>query len=150
MNSINIENRKAYHDYFVKNMIECGIALRGNEVKSIRKGSCNLKGAWCTIQDGQLVARGIHISKWDSANAFDVDETRERVLLAHKQEIRKLEKAIKEQGVTLIPLKMYFFKGKCKILIGECVGKHNYDKRETLKQKDIQREIQKSFKENNR
>ena len=85
-----IDNKKAYHDYFVDDKLECGISLKGNEVKSIRQGKCNIKDAWCRVQNNQLVIRGMHISKWETANMFDIDENRERVLLAHKREIIKL------------------------------------------------------------
>lgn len=147
MSDITIENKKAYHDYFVNDTLECGIALRGNEVKSIRDGKCSIKEAWCQIQNGQLVVRGMHISKWVTANSFDVDETRERTLLAHKKEISKFADAVAQKGVTLVPLKMYFVRGNCKMLIGVCVGKKNYDKRESLKEKQVQKDINREFKE---
>ena len=119
MKSVIIENKKAYYDYFVKEELECGIVLRGNEVKSIKNGMCNIKS---------------------------VDEDRERILLAHKKEILKLLQKINEDGVTLIPLKLYFKNGKCKCLLGICKGKHNYDKRESLKEKQIKRDIERSLK----
>lgn len=140
--TVEISNKKAYHDYFVNKTLECGISLRGNEVKSIREGKCNIKEAWVSIQNGNLVIRGMHISKWDTANVFDVDENRERQLLAHKKEISNLSDEVSQQGITLIPLKVYFTdKGKCKVLVGVCKGKHNYDKRESLKTKQAEREI---------
>lgn len=144
---MNIENKKAYHDYFVDEKIECGISLRGNEVKSIRSGMCNIKEAWCQIQDNELVIRGMHISRWNTSNMFDVDEDRERQLLAHKREILKLKQRVQEKGVTLIPLKVYFTsRGKCKVEIGVCRGKHNYDKRQDLKDKQIKRDIEREMK----
>lgn len=144
---MNIENKKAYHDYFVDEKIECGISLRGNEVKSIRNGMCNIKEAWCQIQDNNLVIRGIHISRWNTSNMFDVDENRERQLLAHKREILKLKQRVQEKGVTLIPLKVYFTsRGKCKVEVGVCRGKHNYDKRQDLKDKQIKRDIEREMK----
>lgn len=144
---MNIENKKAYHDYFVDEKIECGISLRGNEVKSIRNGMCNIKEAWCQIQDNDLVIRGMHISRWNTSNMFDVDENRERQLLAHKREILKLKQRVQEKGVTLIPLKVYFTsRGKCKVEIGVCRGKHNYDKRQDLKDKQIKRDIEREMK----
>ena len=144
---MNIENKKAYHDYFVDEKIECGISLRGNEVKSIRSGMCNIKEAWCQIQDNNLVIRGMHISRWNTSNMFDVDENRERQLLAHKREILKLKQRVQEKGVTLIPLKVYFTsRGKCKVEIGVCRGKHNYDKRQDLKDKQIKRDIEREMK----
>ena len=145
-----IENKKAYHDYFVDETIECGISLRGNEVKSIRAGKASIKESWCRVQNNQLVIRGMHISQWDTANSYDVDEDRERVLLAHRKEIIKLGDVVQQDGVSLIPLKVYFVNGKCKVLLGVCRGKHNYDKRETLKNRQIKRDINRALKESNR
>lgn len=147
---MNIENKKAYHDYFVNDTLECGISLRGNEVKSIREGKCNIKEAWVQVQDGNLVIRGMHITKWGTANVFDVDENRERRLLAHKREIVKLHEQVSQDGITLVPLKVYFSNGKCKVLIGVCKGKKNYDKREVLKEKQVNRDIARAVKEYNR
>lgn len=147
---MNIENKKAYHDYFVEETLECGIALKGNEVKSIRQGSCNIKESWCRVQNGQLVIRGMFISKYDTANIFDVDERRERVLLAHKKEIQRLEKLAQQEGITLIPLKVYLSKQRVKVLVGVCKGKHNYDKREVLKKKQMDRDINRALKERQR
>ena len=148
MKTIEITNKKAYHDYFVEETLECGISLSGNEVKSIREGKVNIKEAWVRIQNGNLVIRGMHIHKWDTANVFDVDELRERQLLAHKREIRKLQGVVSQDGYTLLPLKVYFNeRGKCKVLIGVCKGKHNYDKRQSLKERDMKREIARSMKE---
>lgn len=149
-NNVEITNKKAYHDYFVDETLECGISLRGNEVKSIRDGKCNIKEAWVRVQNGNLVIRGMHISKWGTANDFDIDETRERQLLAHKSEIRKLDAKVAQTGVTLVPLKVYFSNGKCKVLVGVCRGKHTYDKRESLKERDVKREIRREFKDANR
>ena len=145
---VEINNKKAYHDYFVDTTLECGISLRGNEVKSIRDGKCNIKEAWVQVQGRNLVIRGMHISKWGTSNVFDVDENRERQLLAHKREIANLAGLVSQQGVTLIPLKVYFSdKGKCKVLVGVCRGKHNYDKRATLKEKQVKRDIDRALKE---
>ena len=144
---MDITNKKAYHDYFVDDTLECGISLKGNEVKSNREGSCNIKDSWIRIQNGQLVIRGMHISRWHTSNLFDIDEDREKVLLAHKKEIKKLEEQVKLKGITLIPLKVYFKGNKCKVLIGICRGKHNYDKREVLKDKQVKRDIDRAFKE---
>ena len=145
-----IDNKKAYHDYFVDDKLECGISLKGNEVKSIRQGKCNIKDAWCRVQNNQLVIRGMHISKWETANMFDIDENRERVLLAHKREIIKLSEKVKLDGISLIPLKIYFKDGKVKVLLGVCRGKHNFDKRNTLKERQIDRDIRRAFKERSR
>lgn len=144
---MHIENRKAYHDYFVDETLECGISLRGNEVKSIRSGMCSIKEAWCQIQENTLAIRGMHISRWNTSNMFDVDENRERQLLAHKREILKLKQRVQEKGVTLIPLKVYFTsRGKCKVEVGVCRGKHNYDKRQDLKDKQIKRDVEREMK----
>lgn len=142
-----IENKKAYHDYFVDETLECGIQLRGNEVKSIRSSMCSIKEAWCQVQNNELVIRGMHITKWGTTNLFDIDEDRERVLLAHKKEIRVLGEKVKEKGISIIPLKVYFKNGKCKVLIGVCRGKKLYDKREALKDMQVKRDINRAFKE---
>ena len=147
--TVTIENKKAYHDYFVDETIECGISLRGNEVKSIRAGKASIKESWCRVQNNQLVIRGMHISQWDTANSYDVDEDRERVLLAHKKEIIMLGDVVQQDGVSLIPLKVYFVNSKCKVLLGVCKGKHNNDKRETLKYRQIKRDINRALKESN-
>lgn len=144
-----ITNRKAYHDYFIEETLECGIALRGNEVKSIREGKCSIKEAWVQVQNGNLVVRGMHITKWSTSNNYDIDETREKQLLAHKKEIHNIESKISEQGITVIPLKVYFTKrGHCKVLIGVCKGKHNYDKRQALKDRQVKRDIDRVLKSN--
>ena len=144
-----IENRKARYDYFVEDELEVGIALSGNEVKSIRDGQASIKEAWVRVQNGTLVLRGMHITKWGTANDFDVDEDRERILLAHRKEINRLADRVKLDGVTLIPLRVYFTKeGKCKVLLGVCKGKHNYDKRQSLRDKQVSRDIQRGLKNN--
>lgn len=141
-----IVNRKAYHDYFIESTLECGIALRGNEVKSIRCGKASIRDTWCSVQSGELILRGMHISKWDTSNDFDVDEGRERVLLVHKPEIMKLAKDASISGYTLIPLKIYFNHGRVKVLLGTCRGKHVYDKREDMKKLQMARDIQRSLR----
>ena len=141
---VEINNKKAYFDYFVDDTLECGIVLKGNEVKSIRDGKCNIKQSWVSIQNNQLMIRGMNIHKWESTNDFDYDGERERVLLAHKKEIKSFAQKVKEDGYTLIPLKVYFLNGrKCKVLVGLCRGKKNYDKRESIKNRDIERAIRK-------
>ena len=141
-----IKNKKAYHDYFVDETLECGISLHGNEVKSICNGNANINEAWISIQDGNLVIRNMFVAKWETANAFDVDERRERQLLAHKCEINKLAGQVAEKGVTIIPLKIYFTKSKCKVLIGIARGKHNYDKRNDLRDKQVKRDIDRALR----
>lgn len=135
-----IENRKAYHDYYVEEKLECGIELLGNEVKSIKDGKMSIKEAWISVENGQLIMKNSHVAKWGTANKFDVDERRDRRLLAHKTEIRHLDEVTKLQGYTLIPLKVYTVRGLCKVEIGLCKGKHNYDKRDSIKKRDMQRE----------
>ena len=141
MNSVNIENRKAKYDYFVLDTLECGIELKGHEVKSIRKGSCNLKDSYCQIEKGELILLNAHISKFDKALDYDIAERRPRRLLAHKQEIRSFERKLIDNGITLIPLKMYMTECKVKVLVGLCKGKHNYDKRQSIKERDLKREL---------
>lgn len=141
-----IKNREASHNYFILDTLECGLALRGNEVKSIRHGLCSLRGAWIDISDNQLILKDVHITKWDTANIFDVDEKRSRVLLAHKSEIRKLLQQVKEKGITLIPLEMYQVNGRYKVKVGVCQGKKNYDKRQSLKEQQIKRDIARQMK----
>ena len=142
MNSVNIENRKAYYDYFVLETLECGIELKGHEIKSIKKGSCNLKDSYCHIDKGELILLNSHIAKYDNAMNFDIAERRPRKLLAHKQEIRSFERKLIDNGITLVPLKMYMVNGKVKVLIGLCKGKHNYDKRQASKEKDVKKYIE--------
>lgn len=147
MNKPVIQNKKAYHDYFIDDTLECGIALRGNEVKSILNGKANISEAWVSIQDGNLVIRNMHVSKYEMANMYDVDERRERQLLAHKREINKLFEKTREKGMTLVPIKVYFSeRGKVKVLIGVARGKHNYDKRNDLKEKQVKRDIDRKLK----
>ena len=144
----NIENRKVRYNYFILDTLECGLSLKGHEVKSVREGQCNINQAWCTIQNGELVLRGMHIAKWFGSNAYDTKdgEERERILLAHKSEIRKIGDRLKlEDGITLIPLRIYFSNGKCKVELGVCKGKRDYDKRETIKKRDVERETQREF-----
>lgn len=140
-----IENRKAYHDYFVDDTLECGIVLRGNEVKSLRAGMASIKEAYCFIRGNTLVLTGFRISKWETSNVFDIDEMREKVLLAHKSQIRTLYQKVKLAGVTLVPLKIYFKGNNAKVLLGVCRGKHLYDKRATEKVKQMRRDMERSY-----
>lgn len=137
-------NKKAAHDYFIEETLECGVELWGNEVKSIKDGNVSIKEAWVSIDNGQMYLKNCHISKWRKANAFDVDEKRDKKLLAHKKEINDLYKKVQVQGYTLVPLKVYVKKGLCKVEVALCRGKHNYDKRESLKKKDMQREMERA------
>lgn len=146
-NSATIENRKAKYDYFIEETLECGIELRGNEVKSIRSGKASIKEAWVSVEGGEMVIKQMHITPWETSNRYDVSEVRERKLLAHKAEICKLSRAVQRDGYTLVPLKVYFSdNGKCKVLVGLCKGKKNYDKREAQKERDIKRSINEKLK----
>lgn len=141
-----IYNRKARHDYIIEEEYECGIVLKGTEIKSIRNGSCNFKDSYAIIKNQELYLLNMFIGHYEEANIFNHDETRSRKLLMHKKEILKIDQKIKLQGYTLIPLKLYFKNNKAKILIGLCKGKKNYDKRETIKERDLKRELDKKLK----
>ena len=143
-------NRKAYHDYFVEEKYEAGIELFGTEVKSIRAGTLNLKDSYCTVKDGELFVHGMHISPYEKGNIFNKDPERDRRLLMHKREIRKLHAQVKQEGLTLIPLSVYFRDARVKLEIGLCKGKKNYDKRAATAQRDAKREIDRTMKERNR
>lgn len=143
------ENRKARHDYFVLETFEAGIELVGTEVKSIRQGTVNLKDSWCTIDDGQLWIRGMHISPYEKGNLFNRDPLRVRRLLMHKREILKLFGTLKQQGLTLIPLSLYFRDSKVKVQLGLCKGKKLYDKRESAAIRSANREIDRTIKSKN-
>jgi len=146
--SITIENRSARHEYFIEDTLECGIELRGNEVKSIREGKASIKEAWVAVENGELFIKQMHITQWKTANQYDIDEKRDKKLLAHKNEINKLGIRVKQDGYTLIPLKIYFNdRGKCKVLLGVCKGKHLYDKRQANKEKTAKREMDRVLKD---
>ena len=136
-----INNRKARFDYSIEDEIECGIELKGTEVKSIRNGSVNLKDSYAIIRNGEAYLLNAHISLYEEGNIFNHDEVRTRKLLLHKNEILKLNDKIRIEGYTLVPLKMYFVKNKVKVLIGIAKGKKLYDKRETIKKRDMEREL---------
>ncbi len=135
------QNKKAYHDYFVLDTYEAGLELFGTEVKSVRQGKINLKDSWCNIDKGEIFANNIHISPYDHGNIFNRDPLRPKKLLMHKKEILKLFGLTKQQGYAIIPLKIYFKKGKAKVLIGLCKGKKLYDKREAAAKKSAERQI---------
>lgn len=142
-----IVNRKARHDYFIEEEYECGIALTGTEIKSIRSGSCNLKDSYAIVRKGEVFILNMFIAPYHEGNIFNHQETRTRKLLLHKKEIQKLDQKIKLQGYTLIPLKLYFHHNRAKILLGLCKGKKNFDKREAMKEKDLKREMQRINKQ---
>lgn len=143
---IEINNRKAKYDYEILETIEAGIVLTGTEIKSIRLGNANLKDSYAIIKNNEVFLLGMHISPYKEGNIFNHDENRTRKLLLHKKEILKLNDKIVLQGNTLVPIKLYFSKNKAKILLGLAKGKKTYDKRETIKQRDIEREIRKEYK----
>ena len=140
-------NRKAFHDYFVLERFEAGIALAGTEVKSVRAGQVNMKDSFCTIKDGELWARGMHISPYEHGNIFNKDPVRPRKLLMHKREILKLNARIMQDGVALIPLGLYFKDGKVKVELGLCKGKKLHDKRDSEAQRESKRDIERTMKE---
>ena len=144
---IEINNRKANFDYEILETYETGIVLKGTEIKSIRNGSANLKDSYAIIKNNELFLLNMHISEYDHGNIFNHNETRTRKLLMHKKEILKINSKIQLEGLTLVPLKLYFKRNKVKILLGLAKGKKNYDKREAIKEKDIKRELQKQLKE---
>ena len=135
-----IINRKAKFNYFIKDEIECGIVLIGTEIKSIRKGSVSLDDSYARIKNGEVFLTNTYIAKYEEGNIFNHEERRERKLLLHKNEINKLSKLIELEGVTLVPLKIYFKKNKAKVLLGVCKGKKLYDKRQVIKKRDLERE----------
>ena len=139
-------NKKAFHDYFIEEQYECGIVLVGTEVKSLRMGKCSIKEAWVRIEKGELWIMGMNISPYDKGNIFNVDPMRVRKLLVHRSEINKLENAVSRDGYTLVPLDVYFSKGRAKVCIGLAKGKKLYDKRESIAKKDRAREAERDFK----
>ena len=143
------QNRKAFHDYFVLERFEAGIELCGTEVKSIRAGTLNLKDSYCTIKDGQLFVRSMHISPYEKGNIFNRDPLRPRRLLMHKREINKLAAKLQQDGLALVPLSVYFKDTRVKLELGLCKGKKLYDKRDADAKKTANREIERTMKERN-
>lgn len=141
-----IVNRKARYDYEIEEEYEAGICLTGTEIKSIRDGKANIRDSYAIIKNGEIFLLNTHISSYEKGNIFNHEEDRTRKLLMHKDEIRKLNNKVVLEGYTLIPLKIYFVKGKAKVLIGLCKGKKNYDKRETIKKRDTEREMRANYK----
>ncbi len=140
------QNKKAYHDYFVLEKLEAGIELFGTEVKSIRQGKINLKDSWCFVKDGEMFVNGMHISPYEQGNIFNRDPLRSKRLLLHKKEIRRFYSQVKQEGLAIIPLSVYFLKGRAKVEIGLCKGKKLYDKREVAAKKDAQRTIERNLR----
>ena len=141
------QNKKAYHDYFVIETYEAGLELFGTEVKSVRQGKVNLKDSWCSIKDGEMFVNGMHISPYEQGNIFNRDPLRTKRLLLHKKEIRRFYAMVKQDGLAIVPLSVYFSKGRAKVEIGLCKGKKLYDKRDVAAKKEAQRTIEHSMKE---
>lgn len=144
------ENRKARHDYFILESYEAGIELVGTEVKSIRKGAVNLKDSWCSVDNGELFVRGMHISPYDHGNVFNRDPLRVRKLLLHKKQISTLFGKVQTEGLTLIPISLYFKGSRVKMQVGLCKGKKLYDKRDDMAKKAADRDIQRALKDRSR
>lgn len=142
-----IFNRKAKFDYFIEEEYEAGIVLTGTEIKSVRNGHCNIKDSYGIVRNDEIFLLNMFIGQYKEGNIFNHEETRNRKLLLHKKEINKIRKLIEEQGLTLIPLKLYFKDNKLKVLLGVCRGKKNYDKRNTIKERDINREVKRNLKQ---
>ncbi len=143
-------NKKAFHEYFVIESLECGIALSGTEVKSIRQGGVNLKDAWCSVDDGEMIIKQMHISPYEHGNIFNKPPARNRKLLLHKREIMRLLGTVKQEGMALVPLSLYFKGSLVKVQLGLCKGKKLHDKRETSAKRDADRAIDRAMKEQNR
>ncbi|MBI4686956.1 MAG: SsrA-binding protein SmpB [Nitrospirae bacterium] len=148
-NNVAATNRKAYHDYFIEETYEAGISLLGTEVKSLREGKANLKDSYALIKNEEIFLFNCHISPYSHGNIQNHDPLRTRKLLLHKKEIERLLGKIQQKGFTLIPLKIYFKKGKAKVELGLCKGKREYEKRESIKKKEAQREIQRQLRSRN-
>ena len=140
------QNRKAWHDYFIEEKYECGIALFGTEVKSIRQGRVKLKESWAQIRKGEVWVEGMHISPYEQGNIYNRDPLRAKKLLLHRSEIRKLDSLVMRQGFTMIPLELYFRDGRVKVQLGLCKGKQLHDKRESMAKRDSDREIQRALR----
>ena len=141
------QNRKAFHDYFVDERFECGLALFGTEVKSIRQGRVNLKESWAQVRHGEVWVEGMHISPYEQGNQFNRDPLRSKKLLLHKSEIRKLGSEVDRQGYTLIPLEIYLKEGRVKLQLGLCKGKQAHDKRDAMAKRDSDREIRRALRD---
>ena len=141
-----ILNRKARYDYEIEETYEAGIVLTGTEIKSIREGKANIKDSYGIIKNGEIYLLNTHISQYKEGNIFNHEEDRTRKLLLHKREILKLRDKLEKDGYTIVPLKIYFVKNKAKVQLGLAKGKKNYNKKETIKERDIKREMEKSLK----
>jgi SsrA-binding protein len=139
------QNKKAYHDYHIEETLEAGIALTGTEVKSLRAGRVNLRDSYAAVENGELFLVGVHISPYEQGNIFNHDPLRNRKLLVHARELRRLYGKVKVAGYTLVPTKMYFKEGRAKVEIALAKGKTTYDKRDTLAKKEAQRDMERAF-----
>lgn len=144
------QNKKAFHDYFLIESMEAGIELCGTEVKSIRQGRINLKDAWCAVDGGELFVYGMHVSPYEQGNIFNKDPMRARRLLMHKREIMRLMGFVKQDGMALIPISLYFKGSRVKVQVGICKGKKLYDKREDMARRAAKRDMERAIKERNR
>ena len=142
------QNRKARHDFFVEESIECGIELKGTEVKSMRLGRVNLKESFAMVKGGEVFVQGMHISPYEQGNIFNTDPLRPKRLLLHKSEIRKLGARVQRQGYALVPLDVYLKDGRMKLNLGVCVGKHLHDKRESAAERDVKRDLARRVRTN--
>ena len=141
-----IINKRAKFDYFIEEEYEAGIVLTGTEIKSVRNGHCNIKDCYGIVKNSEVFLLNMFIGQYKEGNIFNHSETRSRKLLLHKKEIKKIATAIEQNGLTLVPLKLYFKDNKLKVLLGVCRGKKTFDKRETMKERDIKREVEKNLK----
>lgn len=140
-------NRKAFHDYFVEETYEAGIALTGTEIKSVRAGAVNLRDAYAQVRNGELWLENVHISPYEAGNRFNVDPYRTRKLLMHRKEINRLMGRAQEKGLTIVPLRMYLKKNRAKVEVALVKGKRQYDKRESISKRDASREMERAIKE---
>ena len=149
-NRVATQNKKAYHDYFVEETYEAGIALSGTEVKSVRGGAVSLKDSFCRVENGEMIMYGVHISPYEKGYVFNKNPLRERKLLLHKKEIMKLFGLCGKEGYALVPLKMYFKGPRVKVELGLCKGKKLYDKREAQAKKEASRDIERALRDRNK
>lgn len=140
------QNKKAHFDYFVEEKYECGVALEGTEVKSVKNGNVSFADAFAEILNGEVWMRNFHISEYKFSSVFNHDPDRKKKLLLHKEEIKRLQRKVDEKGYTLVPLDVYLKNGRVKITLGVCKGKKQFDKRETIKQRDLNREMARDFR----
>ena len=143
-------NKKAFHDYFVEERFECGMELKGTEVKSMRQGRMNLKESFAIVKDGEVLVVGMHISPYEQGNIFNTDPLRQKKLLLHKSQIRHLAQEAGKMGYSLIPLQVYLKDGRMKLQLGLCKGKAEHDKRDSIAKRDADRDIRRALRENNR